>query len=102
MRIVLPTIGSRGDVQPFAVLGVELKARGHEVVLAGRSPEPAPHRPACGRSPTPAIPARPRPVRPGYGRPPHAARRPDSELQAPALPAVRQPTASATSPGATT
>ncbi|MEH0415500.1 glycosyltransferase [Streptomyces scabiei] len=34
MRIVLLTIGSRGDVQPFVVLGVELKARGHEVVLA--------------------------------------------------------------------
>ncbi|MFF4806071.1 glycosyltransferase [Streptomyces sp. NPDC001351] len=33
-RIVLLTIGSRGDVQPFVVLGVELKARGHEVVLA--------------------------------------------------------------------
>ncbi|MDX2681872.1 glycosyltransferase [Streptomyces sp. NY05-11A] len=34
MRIVLLTIGSRGDVQPFVVLGVELKARGHEVVPA--------------------------------------------------------------------
>ncbi|WP_405812806.1 glycosyltransferase [Streptomyces sp. NBC_01390] len=33
-RIVLLTIGSRGDVQPFVMLGVELKARGHEVVPA--------------------------------------------------------------------
>src|SRR4051812_13841618 len=49
------------------------------------------------RSPTPATPARP-----GYGRPPHAARRPDSELRARAVPAVRQPTTSATSQGATT
>ncbi|MCL6731506.1 glycosyltransferase [Streptomyces neyagawaensis] len=27
-------MGSRGDVQPFVVLGVELNARGHEVVPA--------------------------------------------------------------------
>jgi hypothetical protein len=38
-----------------------------------RHPEPAPFRPACGRSPTPAILARPRPVRPGYGRLPRTA-----------------------------
>jgi sterol 3beta-glucosyltransferase len=34
MRIALLTIGSRGDVQPFVVLGTTLRARGHEVVLA--------------------------------------------------------------------
>lgn len=33
MRIALLTIGSRGDVQPFVVLGAELRERGHEPVL---------------------------------------------------------------------
>ncbi|PRY32497.1 glycosyltransferase [Umezawaea tangerina] len=33
MRVVLLTIGSRGDVQPFVVLGAELRERGHEAVL---------------------------------------------------------------------
>ncbi|MFD9734931.1 glycosyltransferase [Umezawaea sp. NPDC059074] len=33
MRIALLTIGSRGDVQPFVVLGAELRGRGHEPVL---------------------------------------------------------------------
>ena len=34
MRITLLAMGSRGDVQPAAVLGVELVRRGHDVVLA--------------------------------------------------------------------
>jgi len=34
MRIALLTIGSRGDVQPFVVLGTTLRARGHDVLLA--------------------------------------------------------------------
>ena len=59
-----------------------------------RRREPAPHRPACGRPPTPAIPPRPRPARPGSGRPPPAARRHDGEQRARAVPAARQPTAS--------
>lgn len=33
MRIALLTLGTRGDVQPFAVLGKALKARGHEVTV---------------------------------------------------------------------
>ncbi|MFI9457066.1 glycosyltransferase [Amycolatopsis sp. NPDC052450] len=37
MRIALTTLGSRGDVQPFAALGKELRERGHEVVLAAPS-----------------------------------------------------------------
>lgn len=31
LRIVLATVGSRGDVQPMLVLGAELRRRGHEV-----------------------------------------------------------------------
>ncbi len=34
MKIVLLTLGTRGDVQPFAVLGKRLQQRGHEVTLA--------------------------------------------------------------------
>ena len=34
MKIALLTLGTRGDVQPFAVLGEELKRRGHEVTLS--------------------------------------------------------------------
>jgi sterol 3beta-glucosyltransferase len=34
MKIALLTLGTRGDVQPFAVLGKALKKRGHEVTLA--------------------------------------------------------------------
>ncbi|MFI1919557.1 glycosyltransferase [Nocardia sp. NPDC020380] len=34
MRIALSTIGSRGDVQPFVLLGSALRARGHDVWLA--------------------------------------------------------------------
>ena len=34
MRITVLAMGSRGDVQPAAVLGVELVRRGHDVVLA--------------------------------------------------------------------
>lgn len=33
MKIALLTLGTRGDVQPFAVLGKALKARGHEVTI---------------------------------------------------------------------
>jgi sterol 3beta-glucosyltransferase len=32
-KIVIFTSGSRGDVQPYAALGVELKGRGHHVIL---------------------------------------------------------------------
>lgn len=34
MKIALLTMGTRGDVQPFAVLGKALRQRGHEVTLA--------------------------------------------------------------------
>jgi len=34
MKIVICTSGSRGDVQPYCALGVELTSRGHEVVIA--------------------------------------------------------------------
>jgi len=34
MKIAILTLGSRGDVQPYAVLGQALKKRGHEVVLS--------------------------------------------------------------------
>jgi len=34
LRIVIPTTGSRGDVQPFVALGVGLRALGHEVRVA--------------------------------------------------------------------
>ncbi|WP_421935192.1 glycosyltransferase [Pelagibius sp.] len=34
MRILILTLGSRGDVQPYAALGAVLKARGHDVTLA--------------------------------------------------------------------
>lgn len=33
MKIALLTLGTRGDVQPFAVLGKALKARGHHVTV---------------------------------------------------------------------
>jgi len=33
MRILLATIGSRGDVQPFVALGVGLRAAGHDVTV---------------------------------------------------------------------
>lgn len=37
MRVLLLTLGSRGDIEPFVALGVGLKAAGHEVTLcAGR------------------------------------------------------------------
>lgn len=34
MKIAILTIGTRGDVQPYAVLGQALKERGHQVTLA--------------------------------------------------------------------
>lgn len=34
MKIAIFTLGTRGDVQPYAVLGRALKNRGHEVVLS--------------------------------------------------------------------
>jgi len=33
-NIAILTLGTRGDVQPYAVLGQALKARGHQVTLA--------------------------------------------------------------------
>lgn len=37
MRILLMTLGSRGDVQPFIALGLELKADGHDVAVSTAS-----------------------------------------------------------------
>lgn len=34
MKIVLLTLGTRGDVQPYAVLGKAFRDRGHEVILS--------------------------------------------------------------------
>jgi sterol 3beta-glucosyltransferase len=34
LKVTILTIGSRGDVQPFVALGVELRDAGHEVTLA--------------------------------------------------------------------
>lgn len=34
MKVALLTLGTRGDVQPYAVLGKTLKDRGHQVILA--------------------------------------------------------------------
>src|SRR2546423_9200958 len=34
MKALLLTVGSQGDVQPFAALAVRLRAGGHEAVLA--------------------------------------------------------------------
>ena len=34
MRACILTLGSRGDVQPYAALGVALQARGHQVTIA--------------------------------------------------------------------
>jgi sterol 3beta-glucosyltransferase len=34
MKIALLTLGTRGDVQPYAVLGEVLKRRGHDVILS--------------------------------------------------------------------
>lgn len=34
MKVLLLAIGTRGDVQPFAVLGRELASRGHDVTIA--------------------------------------------------------------------
>ena len=33
MRVLLSTIGSRGDVQPLVALGVQLKALGHGILV---------------------------------------------------------------------
>ena len=33
-RIVLNTFGSYGDIHPYLALGMELRARGHSVVVA--------------------------------------------------------------------
>ena len=37
MRILLLTIGTRGDVQPFVALGKRLKQKGHDVALCTSS-----------------------------------------------------------------
>jgi sterol 3beta-glucosyltransferase len=34
MKIAILTLGTRGDVQPYAVLGQALKLRGHQVTLS--------------------------------------------------------------------
>lgn len=34
MRVLILTLGSRGDVQPFVALGTALRARGHDVTLS--------------------------------------------------------------------
>lgn len=34
MKIAILTLGTRGDVQPYAVLGQALKNRGHKVTLS--------------------------------------------------------------------
>ena len=34
MRVLILTLGSRGDVQPFVALGAALRARGHDVALS--------------------------------------------------------------------
>jgi sterol 3beta-glucosyltransferase len=33
MKIALTTIGSRGDIQPYIALGIELQKQGHSVVI---------------------------------------------------------------------
>ena len=33
MKIALPTIGSRGDIQPYIALGIELQKSGHTVTI---------------------------------------------------------------------
>jgi sterol 3beta-glucosyltransferase len=37
-RFAVLNWGTRGDIQPFVALGVELQSRGHEVVIAARRP----------------------------------------------------------------
>jgi len=34
MKIAILTLGTRGDVEPYAALGQALKKRGHEVTLS--------------------------------------------------------------------
>jgi len=34
MQVLILTLGSRGDVQPFVALGTALRSRGHEVTLS--------------------------------------------------------------------
>jgi UDP:flavonoid glycosyltransferase YjiC (YdhE family) len=38
MRVLIPTVGSRGDVQPFVDLAAVLAERGHDVTLATHGP----------------------------------------------------------------
>ncbi len=57
MKVVILTLGSRGDVQPYLALAVGLQQAGHQVTLAvaGRTPQDGGQfRKACG----PAQPAR--------------------------------------------
>jgi sterol 3beta-glucosyltransferase len=35
MRVLIVTVGSRGDVAPFTGLGTALQAAGHSVVIGG-------------------------------------------------------------------
>jgi len=41
VRVAVLAIGSRGDVQPYVALGLGLRAAGHDVRLAARSPSPS-------------------------------------------------------------
>ena len=40
MNVMILTLGSRGDVQPYVALGVGLQRAGHRVTLATVSPLP--------------------------------------------------------------
>ncbi|MGH8883304.1 MAG: glycosyltransferase, partial [Stackebrandtia sp.] len=33
MKVAIPLTGTRGDVQPAVALGLELRSRGHEVLV---------------------------------------------------------------------
>ena len=34
MKTIIPTIGTRGDIQPYIALGLGLRRAGHEITLA--------------------------------------------------------------------
>jgi rhamnosyltransferase subunit B len=33
MKVLLPTVGSAGDIHPFLAIGLAMKARGHQVEI---------------------------------------------------------------------
>ena len=37
MRVAIHTLGTRGDVQPYVALAIEMKAHGHDVLIAAPS-----------------------------------------------------------------